>query len=104
MLLRASLIVALVVGPLSTRADTVPRTIVLRERATASLLDGAFTFELLKIRGYSVDVRIHGKRRLLKIGQSFSPAGSACSVTFKKISPETRIARFVTDCSRDRGT
>ena len=89
---------AIVTGSTGVIASDDLRTLVVRERATASLLDGAFSFKLLKIRGYSVDVRINGDRRLLKIGQSFSPDQADCTVVFTKISPETRIARFKTDC------
>ena len=79
-------------------ADPNSRTLVLRERTTATLLDGGFAFKLLKIRGYTVDVRIDGERRKLKIGDQF-PAGDAdCSVVFEEILPETRIAHFQTDC------
>lgn len=79
-------------------ADTEQRVVILRERATLQLLDGAFTIQLLKIRGYTVDVRLDGEKRTLKRGQTFGPDNGACSVTFQKISPETRIARFLTDC------
>lgn len=94
---------ALVLGllaavPDAAQAETGQRTLVVRERAVGSLLDGAFTFKVLKLRGYSVDVRIDGEKRLLKKGQSFALPDAGCSVTFKKISPETRIARFLTDC------
>ena len=79
-------------------ADTEQRVVILRERATLQLLDGDFAIQLVKIRGYTVDVRIDGEKRTLKRGQTFGPANGACSVTFVKISPETRIARFLTDC------
>ena len=71
---------------------------ILRERASVELLDGALSLELMKIRGYTIDVRIDGQKRKLKRGESFGPASGACSVTFQKVSPETRIARFLTDC------
>ena len=74
------------------------RTLVIRERTTATLLDGAFSIKVWKIQGYSIDVRINGEKQLLRIGQSVSPDGADCTVRFKKISPETRIARFTTDC------
>ena len=74
------------------------RVMILRERKSIGLLDGTFPVQLLKIRGYSIDVRIEGEKRTLKRGESFGPASGACSVTFQKISPETRIARFLTDC------
>ncbi|MEM1164312.1 MAG: hypothetical protein AAGJ28_25580 [Pseudomonadota bacterium] len=80
-------------------SNTDQRVLVVREKAEASLMDGAFSFRLLKIKGYSVDIRVTGeKRRTLKIGQSFGPASDDCRIVFKKISPETRIARFLTDC------
>ena len=78
--------------------DTEQRIVILREQATLQLLDGDFTIQLVKIRGYTVDVRIGGEKRTLKRGQTFGPDNGACSVTFVKISPETRIARFLTDC------
>lgn len=74
------------------------RVLILRERTSLQLLEGAFTLELVKIRGYTIDVRIAGQKQKLKRGESFSPANGGCSVTFQKISPETRIARFLTDC------
>ncbi len=78
------------------------RVVILRERAAIELHNqhnGALTLELLKIRGYRIDVRIDGKKRTLKRGESFSSVGGECSVTFQKVSPETPIARFLTDCS-----
>ena len=80
------------------QADLDERTIVLRERGEMSLLNGSFTFKLLKIKGYSVDVRVGGQRRNLKFGEAFSSPEGECSVKFDEISPETRIARFLTDC------
>ena len=74
------------------------RTLIVRERATASLLDGAFTFKLLKIRGYGIEIRIDGERRALKLDDTLVPESGDCTVTFEEISPETRIARFLTDC------
>ena len=84
--------------PVIVPAGEGQRTLVVRERASASLLQGAFTFDVLKLRGYSIDVRIEGERRVLKMGETFSPTGADCQVVFRKISPETRIARFLTDC------
>jgi hypothetical protein len=74
------------------------RVLAVRERAEAVLQDGAFNFRVLKIRGYSIDVRIGGERRKLKLGQSFAPDAAGCTLIFTKVSPETRIARFATDC------
>lgn len=74
------------------------RVLPVRERATAPLLDESFTFKVIKLQGYSVDVRINGEKRRLKLGEAFSPPGADCLVTFEEISPETRIARFRTDC------
>lgn len=90
--------VAIIARLLVSEAHADDRILVVRERAEASLLGGDFTFKLLKIRGYSVDVRISGEKRMLKFGQAFSPPDTDCSITFDEISPETRIARFVTDC------
>ncbi|MEM7212531.1 MAG: hypothetical protein AAF479_11665 [Pseudomonadota bacterium] len=89
---------ALAVVPVSAQSDAAQRVVVLREGATLTLLDQAFAMKLLKIRGYSVDVRIDGARRTLKKGDTFSPNDGGCFITFRKISPETRIARFGTDC------
>jgi len=77
---------------------TDARVLVVRERHTASLMDAAFNFKVLKLRGYSIDVRIEGERRVLRLGQSFGPSDGTCKVTFEEISPETRIARFLTTC------
>lgn len=85
-------------APSFTYADTQQRTIVVRERATASLLDGTFTLKVVKIKGYTIDVKVDGKKQALKIGQSVSPPTSDCSVTFVEIATETRIARFTTNC------
>ncbi|MEO1494131.1 MAG: hypothetical protein AAFV19_18415 [Pseudomonadota bacterium] len=93
--LTASL-VAPITALANDRQDT--RVLVVRERHTASLLDGAFAFKVLKIRGYSIDIRAEGARTVLRLGQSLSPKDASCIVTFEEISPETRIARFVTDC------
>lgn len=89
---------AVIVAPPSY-AEGETRVLVVRERAEASLLEGGFTFRLLKIRGYSIDIAVDGARRVLKLGEGFSPAGAACSIVFEEISPETRLARFATDCS-----
>lgn len=80
-------------------SDTDQRVVILRERTSVQLLDGTFSLELLKIRGYMIDVRIQGEKRKLKQGESFSPESGECTVTFQKVSPETPIARFRTDCS-----
>ena len=87
-----------ILAALPLRATAEERTLVVRERNTANLLDGAFSFRVLKLRGYSIDIRVGDERRVLKIGQAFSAPNGACTVTFRKISPETRIARFRTDC------
>lgn len=99
MLLRLLLVVFLLAEPTMTLADAEQRTIVVRERATASLLNGAFAFKVLKIRGYSIEIKIFGEKRVLKIGQSIAPESAECSVVFKEIATETRLARFSTDCS-----
>ncbi len=83
---------------LAAGSTAAERVVILRERASVDLLDGALTLELKKIRGYTIDVRIDGKNRKLKRGETFSPDSGVCSVTFLKVSPETRIARFLTDC------
>lgn len=88
----------LVVEPSIIHAETQLRTIVVRERATASFINGTFTFKVLKVNGYTIDLKINGKKQVLKIGQSFSPENADCSVTFEEIATETRIARFATDC------
>ena len=88
----------LVAQPSITLADTQQRTIVVRERGTASLLNATFTFKVLKIKGYTIDVKVAGKKQVLKIGQSISPTSAECSVTFEEIATETRIARFTTNC------
>ena len=82
----------------TAHADEGYRTVVVREKAEASLMDGAFTFKLLKMRGYSVDIRVAGEKRVLKIGDRFTPGSGSCEVIFEENSPETRIARFATDC------
>jgi hypothetical protein len=92
----ASMLIA--TGTISHASDDDQRTLILRERATASLLDDSFTFRVMKLKGYFVDIMISGERRTLKLGDSFGPAEGTCTVTFHEISPETRIARFKTDC------
>ena len=94
----AGLAVFLSVPAQPVQANPDMRTLVVRERNAATLLDGTFTFRVLKLRGYSIDVRLPDGKRVMKMGQSFAPDGADCSVIFKKISPETRIARFLTDC------
>jgi len=74
------------------------RILIVRERATASLLDDSFTFRVMKLRGYYIDIFLSGEKRTLKLGDSFGPEDASCVVTFKKISPETKIARFTTTC------
>lgn len=82
----------------SVEASDSDRTLVVRERATASLIDDSFTFRVMKLKGYFVDIMLAGERRRLKLGDSFGPPDGRCTVTFHEISPETRIARFFTDC------
>ena len=79
-------------------ATTSERVLAVREGKTASINDGARNFTLLKIRGYSVDVRVEDVRHKLKIGETVPLGDATCSVRFQKVSPETRIARFRTDC------
>ena len=81
-----------------TDAETERRIFVVREGASASLLDDKFDFKVLKLRGYNIEVKVLGEKRALKIGESLSPENSACSVTFEEIATETRLARFTTDC------
>jgi hypothetical protein len=92
------LVVLFLADPSFSHADAEQRTIVVRERATASLLNGTFLFKVLKIRGYSIEVKIFGEKRVLKIGQSIAPKSAECSVVFNEIAIETRIARFSTNC------
>lgn len=87
----------LVAGPSITRAET-QHTVVVRERATASFIGGTFTFKLLKINGYTIDVKVADKKQVLKIGESISSESAECSVVFEEIAIETRIARFRTNC------
>jgi hypothetical protein len=99
MLQRALLIFILVAQPIVARSDTSQRAIVVRERASASLLNNEFTFEVLKIRGYSIKIRAAGEdSRVLKLGESIYPENSECAVVFTEIASETQIARFLTDC------
>lgn len=93
------LLATLMAMPALAISDTGQRVVILRERASVELLNGSFTLELLKIRGYMIDVRIEGEKRTLKKGETFSPKSNECSVMFQKISPETPIARFLTNCS-----
>lgn len=95
----AAPVMAAVSAPAFATPDTGQRVVTLREQASVELLDGGFSLELLKIRGYMINVRVNGHKRKLKRGDSVSPQGAECTVTFQKISPETRIARFLTDCS-----
>ncbi len=83
---------------LASAAEDGARTLVVRERATVSLLDDSFAFRVMKLRGYFVDIMLAGEKRSLKLGDSFGPADGGCAVTFHEISPETRIARFQTNC------
>ena len=94
----AIVIAVLIAGPTLAQAGEPHRTVVVREGKTAAFLEGAYPLKVLKIKGYSVDVRVDGARRVLKLGQSISPDGAGCSIVFEEISPETRIARFATDC------
>ena len=92
------LMVSLALSAPLAAADSDMRVLVVRERATASLSEGKLVFKLLKIRGYSIDIRIDGEKRRLKLGEAIAPARADCTVIFEEISPETRIARFRTDC------
>ncbi len=74
------------------------RTLVVRERATATLAENTLSFRVMKLRGYSIDIMLAGVKQSLKLGDSFASADAACTVVFHEISPETRIARFRTDC------
>ena len=97
-LLRVCLIAALTLGPAFSLASDEMRVLVVRERATANLSGGALSFKLLKIRGYSIDIRVSGQKRRLKLGETIFTEDANCTVVFEEISPETRIARFRTDC------
>lgn len=98
MFTRAVVLVFLVVGQTEAQASPNMHQLVVRERASARLLDGAFTFKLAKIAGYTITVRIDGKDLKLKIGQSFSPENSDCRIVFDEIATETRLAKFSTNC------
>ncbi len=74
------------------------RTLVVRERASATLAENTLSFRVMKLRGYSIDIMLAGVKQTLKLGDSFTSADAACTVVFHEISPETRIARFRTDC------
>lgn len=97
-LIALTVIVGVAAGTGSALADADKRTLVVRERTIVSLLGGDFVFKLLRMRGYSIDVSVAGQRRALKFGDAIMPPGADCQVVFEEISPETRIARFVTDC------
>ena len=86
-----------VATPLLASEDGL-RTLVVREKTTASLAGDRFSFKVVKLKGYSVDIRTADGKRTLKLGDSFGPADASCTVKFEEISPETRIARFKTDC------
>jgi hypothetical protein len=98
MLLPAAFAVLLVAFPSITDAEIKHRTIVVRERNSAELLDGAFVFKVLKLRGYTIEVKFLGQKQSLKIGESLSSPNGDCNVTFDEIATETRLARFSTDC------
>lgn len=98
LLLFLSCLMAVSSAAVTNASDDGFRTLVVRERATATLIDDAFTFRVMKLKGYSVDIMLAGQKRKLKLGDSFGPADASCTVTFEEISPETRIARFLTDC------
>lgn len=101
MFLRNLLIPALIAtatGGALLAAEDGFRTLVVRERATVTLSEDALTFRVMKLRGYSIDIMLAGAKRTLKLGEGFGPADDACRVIFHEISPETRIARFRTDC------
>ena len=98
LVLFAVMLTAVCIAPAIADTKADQRTIILRERASASVLDGAFSFKLLRMKGYSVDVRVAGQKQTLKFGDAIAPAGANCTIVFHEISPETRIARFRTDC------
>ena len=91
-------LMAVASGAVTSASDEGFRTLVVRERATATLIDDTFSFRVMKLKGYSVDIMLAGKKRTLKLSESFGPADASCIVTFEEISPETRIARFQTNC------
>lgn len=88
----------LLASPSAVWAEGDGRVVVVRERSEASVLDGALQFQLMKLRGYSIDLKINGDRQTLKLGEAFSAADGTCDVVFEEVSPETRIARFRTTC------
>lgn len=92
------LLTALLLITAAATADAAKRVVILREGASLTLDNGNLSVELLKIRGYTVDIRARNAKQRLKLGDTVTAAGSGCSVTFQKVSPETRIARFLTDC------
>lgn len=96
--LRSLVLILAISSPQVSFANSDQRILVVRERNTASLLNDSFTFQLMKIRGYSIDVKFDGARQKLKIGEAFSPAQANCSITFEEVASETQIARFKTDC------
>ncbi|WP_222435013.1 hypothetical protein [Falsiphaeobacter marinintestinus] len=83
----------------AAHAGTETRTLVVREGATASLLNGAFTFKVLKLNGYSIRVKVADQILVLKTDQSFAPTDTGCTVVFEEVATETRLARFLTNCS-----
>ena len=91
-------VIATIAGVASGAVAAEQRTIVVHEGATTTLAGGAAELKVVKLNGYSIDVRINGEKRRMKLGEGFTPEGADCAVTFKKISPETEIARFQTDC------
>lgn len=98
MLLPAFFAALLVTFPSLTDAKTEHRTIVVRERNTAELLNGAFVFKVLKLRGYTIEVKFLGQKQSLKIGETLSSPNGDCNVIFDEIATETQLARFSTDC------
>jgi len=52
----------------------------------------------VKRLGTAVRVRWDDDVRTLKLGARVAPAGAQGEVVFEEISPETRIARFATNC------
>ncbi|MEM7270782.1 MAG: hypothetical protein AAF401_16215 [Pseudomonadota bacterium] len=97
-MIRLTVLTALACLLMDASVQAAERTLPIRERSEASLLDGAVTLKVVKLKGYYVDIRMNDEKQTLKIGQTVSPPGSDCRITFVKISPETPIARFSTDC------
>lgn len=91
-------LVAASFGATAIASDDGFRTLVVRERASATLINDSFSFRVMKLKGYSIDIMLAGEKRKLNLGESFGPANASCTVRFEEISPETRIARFQTDC------